>query len=70
MHFAPECFTRRPDLADSNKSISGSRHLERGSIPSIDVAVEQQEKPETDREQRMVNSCFFGRNDAKGFPAM
>ena len=44
VHFAPECFTRH-DRAESKHNISGSRHLERGSIPTTDVLIEQ-EKPE------------------------
>ena len=57
VHFAPECFTRTSrnlDLADSKHNISGSRHLERGSIPTIDVLVEKEKSETTDRERRMV----------------
>lgn len=60
VHLAPECFTRSLDLAESkHHNISGSRHLERGSIPTIDVLVEQEKSETTDRERRMVGKLII-----------
>ena len=61
VHFAPECFTRSLDLADSKHSIYGSRHLEGGSILTIDVLVHEEKSETTDRERRMVSKpiIFF-----------
>lgn len=58
VHFAPACFTRRLDLADSKHNISGSHDLERGSIPKIDALVEQGKSETTDKERRMVEYLF------------
>ena len=59
VHFAPECFTRSLDLAHSKHNISGSRHLERGSIRTIDVLVEQEKSETTDRERRMESKLII-----------
>ena len=59
VYFSPECFTQRLDLADSKHKISGSRHLERGSIPMVDVFVEQEKSETTDRERRMVSKLII-----------
>ena len=56
VHFTPDCLTRRLDLTNSNENLSSHRHLERGSIPTIDVAVEQANPASvTDRERRIVS---------------
>lgn len=56
VHFTPDCFTRRIDLIDASEDVSKHRHLIKGSVPTIDVAIEQQERPvSTDRERRMVS---------------
>ena len=56
LHFTPDCFTRRIDLIDASEDVSKNRHLINGSVPTIDAAIEQQERPvSTDRERRMVS---------------
>lgn len=56
VHFTPDCFTRRIDLIDSSEDVSKNRHLIKGSVPTIDAAIEQQEQPvSTDQKRRMVN---------------
>lgn len=49
-------FTRRIDLIDASEDVWKNRHLINGSVPTIDAAIEQQERPvSTDRERRMVS---------------
>ena len=56
VHFAPECFTRRIDLLDPDKVLSGSHHIYKGSIPTNDVALKPADQPDTtDRDRRMVS---------------
>ena len=56
VHFTPDCFTRRIDLIDASENVSKNRHIKKGSVPTIDAAIEQQERPVlTDRERRMVS---------------
>lgn len=45
VHFTPDCFTRRIDLIDASENVSKTRHLKKGSVPTIDEAIEQKEQP-------------------------
>ena len=59
IHFTLDCFTRRLDLTNSEYSSSGHRHLIRGSVPTIDAAVNPPDEPSlTDRERRMVSRNY------------
>ena len=56
VHFLSDCFSRRLDLSD-NPNVSVSRRLEKGSIPTIDVAVKPPDNPAmTERDRRTVSS--------------
>ena len=59
IYFTPDCSTWRLDLAKSEYSSPGHRHLIKGSVPIIDAAVNPLDEPSlTDREPRMVSGNY------------